>query len=124
MKSYRRLLGINWKQRKTNEYIWQKVVEENGGNDPERLMEVIKKRKLKFFGHQSRRRGRMTKVLIQGNVDGIRQRGRPKKNWADNMKEWSKHSLSVLSRRAVDMMGWRKDVSQWLHLWHSNATVQ
>ena len=84
--------------------VWQQVVEENGRNDPERLKEVIKKRKLKFFGHQIRR-GRKTKVLIQGNVDGIRQRGRPKKNWADNLKECSKHSFSELSRRAEDRKG-------------------
>ena len=34
-KSYSRFLGINWKQRKKNEYVWQKVVEENSGNDDE-----------------------------------------------------------------------------------------
>ena len=38
----------------------------------------------------------------------LRQRGRPKKNWADKLKELSKHSLSELSRRAEERKGWSK----------------
>ncbi len=37
-------------------------------------MTTIEKRKLKFFGHETRA------VLIQRNVEGIRGRGRPKRD--------------------------------------------
>ncbi len=111
MKAFRRLLGITWKQRKMNEYVWRKLVEEDVETEPEKLLVIIKRRKLKFFGHQIRA-GRMTKVLIQGNVNGKRLRA----NWFDDLKGWSELGLNEMSRRAEDRRRWREDVSQWVHL--------
>ena len=53
MKTYRRLLGISWKEKKTNEWVLQEV---KGicGHDLERIVEIIKKKKRKFYGHEER----------------------------------------------------------------------
>ena len=49
---------------------------------------MVKKRKLKWYGHISRSSG-MTKTILQGTVEGARRRGRQKKRWEDNIKEWT-----------------------------------
>ncbi len=42
-KTYRRFLGITWKQKKTNGFVWEKLVEANDGVEPERLTTTMKK---------------------------------------------------------------------------------
>ena len=44
----------------------------------------------------------MAKTILQGTVKGAR-RGRQKKRWEDNIKEWSLESL----RAAEDREGWK-----------------
>ena len=83
MKCYRRMLKITWKERKTNEYVWNKVTEILGER-PEPVMDVIMRRKLKYFGHQVRRNG-MARALIEGNFEGDRGRGIPRRQWKDDL---------------------------------------
>ena len=71
-KCYRRLLGINWKEKKANEFVQQKVKEELG-KEPEKLIDKIWKWKLNFFGHTIGA-DRQTKIIIQGKVEGERPR--------------------------------------------------
>ena len=52
------------------------------------LLTLVKKRKLRWFGHVSRSSG-LTKTILQGKVKGKRKRGRQKKRWEDNIKEWT-----------------------------------
>ena len=56
-------------------------------------MDMIMKRKLKYFGHQVRRYG-MVKALIEGNVEGDRSRGRPWRHWKDDLKQWTGKGLA------------------------------
>ena len=49
---------------------------------------MVKKRKLRWYGHISRSSG-MAKTIPQGTVKGARRRGRQKKRWEDNIKEWT-----------------------------------
>ena len=56
MKTCRRLLSLSWQEKKTNEWVLQearRIFE----NDFEGFLEMIKKRKLKLFGHEMRREG-------------------------------------------------------------------
>ena len=50
--------------------------------------ELLKKRKLKWFGHISRSSSGLAKTILQGTVKGTK-RGRHKKMWEDNIKEWT-----------------------------------
>ena len=45
---------------------------------------------------------------MQGTVPGGSRRGRPKKCWHDNIKEWTELPLTKTLRLAEDKDGWRK----------------
>ena len=48
----------------------------------------VKRRKLKRYGHVTRSSG-LAKTVLQGTVQGGRRRGRQRKRWEDNIKEWT-----------------------------------
>ena len=81
MRCYRRLLNV------TNEEVCNSIQNETGVHDE--LLTMVKKRKLRWYGHISRSSG-MAKTILQGRVKGARRRGRQKKRWEDNIKEWTR----------------------------------
>ena len=114
VKSYRKMLKIKWQERKTNEFVWSKVQEILEGR-PETIIEVIKRRKLKYYGHQMRRQTAMAKTLIEGKVEGNRERGRPRREWEDDIKDWAGEGLGRLKEIVKDRKKWRKNVYTWVH---------
>ena len=38
----------------------------------------------------------LPKIILQGSMDGRRRRGRSRKSWKDNIKEWMGQSMSLL----------------------------
>ena len=86
MRCYRRLLNISYKDHVTNEEVRRKIQAAIGEYDE--LLTLVKKRKLRWFGHVSRSSG-LAKTILQGTVKGKRKRGRQKKWWEDNIKEWT-----------------------------------
>ncbi|XP_071509599.1 uncharacterized protein [Diadema antillarum] len=72
----------------------------------EDLLTTIKRRKLKWFGHVTRRDG-LVKTVLQGAVRGGRKRGRQKKRWEDNITEWTGLKLSEAVTHAKDREGWK-----------------
>jgi len=42
---------------------------------------------------------------------GRQKRGQPKKEWGDNIKEWTGHSLAQVTRLADDRKEWRRLIS-------------
>ena len=69
------------------------------------LLTMVKKRKLRWYGHISRSSG-MAKTNLQGTVKGARRRGRQKKSWEDNVKEWTEMGFGDSLRAAEDREGW------------------
>ena len=67
---------------------------------------MVKKRKLRWYGHISRSSG-MAKTILQGTVKGARRRGRQKKRWEDNIKEWTGMGFGDSLRAAEDREGWK-----------------
>ena len=57
----------------------------------------------------------MTKTLVQGKVEGAREGGRPRRQWEDDIKEWTGEGLRELSRMAMDREKWRSSVHGWAH---------
>ena len=86
MRCYRRLLNISYKDHVTNEEVRSRIQNAIGVHDD--LLTMVKKRKLRWYGHISRSSG-MAKTILQGAVKGARRRGRQKKRWEDNIKEWT-----------------------------------
>ena len=103
-KCYRRLLGISWLDRKTNDFVHAQVATLAGPQVP--LLAIVKKRKLSWFGHITRHNS-LPKTVLQGTLEGGRRRGRQTKSWMDNIKEWTRLDSPTLIRRAEDRGGWR-----------------
>ena len=104
MRCLRQLLGIDPRQRVSNERVRAMVTSEIGRHQD--LLEIVKTRKLKWFGHTTRGDG-LAKTCLQGTVRGGRARGRPRKKWADNISDWTGLSFAEATRAAVCREGWR-----------------
>ena len=101
-KCYRRMLGISWKDHKTNKFVRAQIALLAGPQEP--LLAPVKRRKLTWFGHVTRHNS-LPKTVLQGTLEGGRKRGRPAKNWMDNIKEWTRMSSPSLIRAAEDQPG-------------------
>ena len=93
MRCYR----ISYKDHVTNEEVRRKIQAAIGEYDE--LLTLVKKRKLRWFGHVSRSSG-LAKTTLQGTVKGKRKRGKQKKRWEDNIKEWTGMDFASSTRAA------------------------
>ncbi|KAI5735070.1 hypothetical protein M8J77_013749 [Diaphorina citri] len=81
---YRRMLKVSWIEKVTNKEILRRM-----GKEKPELLNIIRERKLKFAGHMIRgSSGQLLLDIIEGNIDGRRPRGRPRRVWLDDVKEW------------------------------------
>ena len=71
MRCYRRLLNISYKDHVTNEEVRRKIQAAIG--EYVELLTLVKKRKLRWFGHVSRSSG-LAKTILQGTVKGKRKK--------------------------------------------------
>ena len=76
MRCYRRLLNISYKDHVTNEEVRNRIQNATGIHDD--LPTMVKKWKLRWYGHTLRWSG-MAKTILQGTVKGARRRGRQTK---------------------------------------------
>ena len=70
MWSYRRM--ISWTDKITNEEVLKMI-----NNKSTQLENIIKLRKLRYFGHITRRND-ISRLVLEGQINGKRPRGRPK----------------------------------------------
>ena len=64
------------------------------------ILQRIKERKLNLFGHICRiEDSRLVKEVVFGEMKGKTKRGRPKREWLDDEKEWSNEEIFMLKRR-------------------------
>ena len=117
MRCYRRLLNISYKDHVTNEEVRRKIQGAIGKYDE--LLTLIKKRKLRWFGHISRSAG-LAKTILQGTVKGkrkeadrrrggktISKNGQGSTRAAENRTGWKEivANSSVVPRRPSKVMG-------------------
>ena len=105
MRCFRKLLGISYRDHITNEEVKAKIG--NAIGRYEDLLTTVKRRKLKWYGHVTRSSG-LAKTVLQGTVQGRRRRGRLRKRWEDNIKEWTGPEWNILLRKAENREEWRK----------------
>ena len=60
----------------------------------------------RWFGHVSRSSS-LAKTIIQGIVKGKRKRGRQKKRWINNIKEWTGMDFASSNRAAENRTRWK-----------------
>ena len=77
---------ISYKDYVTNEEVRAKIQQAIGPHED--LLTIVKRRKLKWYGHVSRSSG-LAKTILQGKVKGGRRQGRQRKRWEDNASEWT-----------------------------------
>ena len=104
MRCHRRILNISYKHLVTNEEVRSRIQKAIGVHDE--LITMIKKRKLRWYGHISRS-SCMWKTILQGTAKGARRRGRQKKRWEDSIKEWTGMGFEDSLRAAEDREGWK-----------------
>ena len=96
----RRMGRISWKELKSNKEVC--AIMKTKPN----LLNTIKSRKLKYFGHV-KRHNTICKMILEGKVEGKRARGRQRTMWTDNIREWTTLPLSQCTRRANIREKWR-----------------
>ena len=67
----------------------------------EPLLTTIKRRKMSYYGHICRHNS-LANTIMQGQVEGARSRGRPKKDWMSNITLWTNKSLDELLEKTRD----------------------
>src|ERR1700733_10921054 len=78
---------------------------DNSKNIKQRIME----RKLKLFGHVCRMgNNRLIKQVIFGMMDGTGIRGRPCREWLDDITDWGGMEIHELSRMGHERETWRQ----------------
>ena len=87
----------------TDEEVRNRIQNAIGVHDG--LLTMVKKRKPRWYGHISRSSGRV-KPVLQGTVKGA-MRGRQKKRWEDNIKEWTGMGFGDSLRAVEDREGWK-----------------
>ena len=102
IRCYRRLLNISFKDHVMRRFV-ERSKQPTGILDE--LLPLIKKRKLKWFGHVSVSSG-LAKTILQGTVKGKRI-GRQKKRWEDNIKEYTGMDFASSNTAAENRTRWK-----------------
>ena len=104
---WRRMLRISWMEKRTDNSILQEL------EIKRELLGHVRKRKLSYYGHLCRDHGcQITKTVVEGYVEGRRRRGRPRKQYIDNIKQWTQLTTSECVRAAEDRSRWKQLISQ------------
>ena len=100
-------LMLGWTQKVSNEEVYKRV------EMTENLMQKVIQRKLGLFGHICRmREDRKIKALVFGIMEGTNKRGRPHREWTDDIEEWCGTDLQKLSHAAQNRLEWRDIVKK------------
>ena len=106
MKNFRKFIGITYLDRITNLEIVERISSSITSPFID-ILTTVKRRKLKWYGHVTRG-DELAKIILQGNVVGKRSHGRPKKQWIDNVRDWTGKGINELKEIVHNRKKWRK----------------
>ena len=99
------MLCISYKDHVTDEEVCAKIQQAIGPHED--LLTMVKRRKLKWYGHVSRSSG-LAKTILQGTVKGRRKQGRQKKQLEDSIGKWTGLEFAKSQRAVENREKWRK----------------
>ena len=102
---WRRMMGISWTERKTNEEVLRMVEEERS------LIETIRQRQHRWIGHILRR-NTLLGDIIEGRLEGKKTRGRPRKMILDWMMTKGYRDLKNKVQNREEWRQWRFEPAQ------------
>ena len=86
MRCYCKILRTTCKDHVTNEEVYAK--NQQAIEPLESLLTILKRRKLKWYGHVSHSSG-LAKTILRGTVKGGRRQGRQRRKWEDKIRDWT-----------------------------------
>ena len=96
---------VSYTEHVTNEEVLRRVSQRR------RLLGQVKSRKLKYFGHVTRH-NTLEKDILLGTMPGKRRQGGQKKQWLDDITQWSGQSLVSMVRMAEDRVRYRRFIHE------------
>ena len=100
-KCYRKILSVSWREHRTNESVANELGVELGS-----LIDCVKSQKLPYFGHIKRHQC-LDRDIMKGMIEGSRSRGKTRRRWEDDVKDWLSMDVVSAGRLAADRNGWR-----------------
>jgi len=95
MQCYRRSMKVPYTEHVTNETILERVKRGRG------LLASVKSHKLKHFGHTARHNS-LAKDIMLGPMPGKRRQGGQRKQWVDDLRQWTGLTIPDLVHLAQD----------------------
>ncbi|KAI5644176.1 reverse transcriptase (RNA-dependent DNA polymerase) domain-containing protein [Phthorimaea operculella] len=97
---WRRMLKISWREKVTNVEVLERAKEKRN------IIRTIENRRANCFGHVLRHHNLITQI-IEGKLEGKRERGRPRTTYIQTIKEWScSESYQKLKKTTFDRDKW------------------
>ena len=111
MKCLRCILGVSLRDRYRNKQIMQRL------NIDKTIADVIRKRRLQWFGHLNRSDGKgFVKIVYKADFTQKRPKGRPPKQWADLIRADTGLPLLTAERNCLDQVKWRESMRIYINI--------
>ena len=111
MRCYRRLLNISYKDHVTNEEVRRKV--QAAIREYDELLTLVKKRKLRWFGHVSMSSG-LAKTILQGTVKGKKKKRQTEEEVGRQYQRVDRNGLCQLNKGSWKQNRMERDCGEFI----------